>query len=60
MFSEDKRVYGLAVDPEKDILYITDSDGGKIVVTSLDGSEERTLINCTDRPLGLVVDLIKR
>ena len=60
MFSADKWVYGLAVDPKKDTLYITDYGGEKIVVTSLDGSEERTLIHCTGKPVGLVVDRIKR
>ena len=60
MVSADKWVYGLAVDPEKDKLYITDYGSKKIVVTSLDGSGERTLLNCTDLPRGLVVDRIKR
>ena len=53
-------VEGLAVDPAKDKLYITDYYARKIVVTSLDGSEERTLLNCTSSPEVLVVDLIKR
>ena len=60
MFSADKWVYGLAVDPNNDTLYITDYGGKKIVVTTLDGSEERTLIRCTSEPVGLVVDRIKR
>ena len=52
--SADKWVYGLAVDPEKDKLYITDYGSKKIVVTSLDGSGERTLLNCTGLPESLV------
>ena len=60
MLSADEWVYGLAVDLETDTVYITDYGGRKIVVTSLDGSEERTLIKCTYQPLGIVVDLIKR
>ena len=60
MFSADRFVFGLAVDPENDTLYITDYGREKIVATRLDGSEERTLINCTGSPEGLVVDRIKR
>ena len=60
VLSADQWVYGLAVDPEKDTLYITDYEVGKIVATSLDGSENRTLINCTGKPEALVVDRIKR
>ncbi|KAK2138682.1 hypothetical protein NP493_7311g00000, partial [Ridgeia piscesae] len=40
---------GLGVNPEEDKLYISDY-GRKIVVTSLDGSGGRTLINCTTYP----------
>ena len=53
-------VFGLGVNPEEDKLYISDYFGRKIVVTSLDGSEGRTLINCTGYPTGLVLDLCKR
>ena len=60
MFSADSWVYGLAFDPEKDKLYITDSAAKKIVVACLDGSEKRTLFKCLEQPSGLVVDLIKR
>jgi len=49
-------VLGLAVIPEEDKLYISDSPGKRIVVTRLDGSGERTFINCTSFPRGLVVD----
>ena len=60
MVSADEYVYGLAVNPEEDKLYISDFRGKKIVVTSLDGSGGRTLINCTGNPTGLVLDLCKR
>ena len=53
-------VHGLGVNPEEDKLYISDSGGRKIVVTSLDGGGGRTLINCTGKPQGLVLDLSKR
>ena len=53
-------VYGLGVNPEEDKLYISDSEGRKIVVASLDGSGGRTLITCTGKPRGLVLDLSKR
>ena len=53
-------VLGLAVNPEEDKLYISDNEGKKIVVTSLDGGGERTIINCTDKLGSLVLDLSKR
>ncbi|KAK2153091.1 hypothetical protein NP493_2355g00000, partial [Ridgeia piscesae] len=53
------RVFGLGVNPEEDKLYISDCIGRKIVVTSLDGSGGRTLITCTGKPQGLVLDLSK-
>ena len=53
-------VAGLAVNPEEDKLYISDFHGREIVVNRLDGSEGRTLINCTSNPVGLVLDLSKR
>ena len=53
-------MFGLAVNPEEDKLYISDYRGRKIVVTSLDGSGGRTLINCSSHPEGLALDLNKR
>jgi hypothetical protein len=58
--SADGAVYGLGVNPEEDKLYISDFYGRRIVVTSLDGSGERTLITCTGKPTCLVLDLSKR
>ena len=60
MVSAVGHVYGLGVNPEEDKLYISDCIGRKIVVTSLDGSGGRTLITCTGKPQGLVLDLSKR
>ena len=53
-------MYGLGINPEEDKLYISNFNARKIVVTKLDGSGGRTLIHCTDRPFGLVLDLNKR
>ena len=50
----------LAVNPEEDKLYISEVSVRKIVVTSLDGSGVRTLINCSSKPYGLAVDLKRR
>ncbi|KAK2168267.1 hypothetical protein NP493_1236g00014 [Ridgeia piscesae] len=60
IYVSDEYVYGLAVNPEEDKLYISDFRGKKIVVTSLDGNGGRTLITCTGNPTGLVLDLCKR
>ena len=60
LLSVDGRVYGLAVNPEDDQLYISDFNGKKIHVTSLDGNGGRTLVNCTGAPQGLAVDLNRR
>ena len=60
MVSADGYVVGLGVNPEEDKLYISDYESKKIVVTSLDGSGGRTLINCTTYPLNLVLDLRKK
>ena len=49
-------VLGLAVIPEEDKLYISDTPGKKIVVTRLDGSGEITLFNCKGFPRCLIVD----
>ena len=54
-------VYGLAVNPEEDKLYISDYGDKKIVVTSLNGNGEKTLINMSaNTPRGLTVDLNRR
>ena len=53
-------VYGLAVNPEEDQLYISEYNEGKIVVTDLGGNLRKTLINCTDSPKGVTVDLNTR
>lgn len=52
--------YGLAVHPEKEELYISMYIGQKIVMTSLDGNGETTLINSTGKPQGVAVDIHKR
>ena len=59
---DDGYVWGLAINPEENQLYISDRYGKTIVVTSLNGSGGRTLINCTDigTPRGLAVDLNRR
>ena len=54
------RALGLAVNPEEDQLYISLISENMIVVTSLDGSTRRTIINCTGAPQCLTVDLNKR
>jgi hypothetical protein len=56
----DEDVFGLAVNPGEDKLYISYYNGRRIVVTSLDGSGERTLITCAGKPTCLVLDLSKR
>ena len=56
MLSADGYVFGLAVIPEEDKLYISDTIGKKIVVTRLDGSREITFINIKNVVQGLVVD----
>ena len=60
MLSVDGKVYGLAVNPEEDQLYISDVNDKTIHVTSLDGDGDRTLISCTSIPHGLAVDLNRR
>ena len=60
MLSVDGFAWGHAVNPEENQLYIADFVDKKIVVTSLDGSGGRTLINCTGIPKGLAVDLNRR
>ena len=63
VLSVDDRVYGLAVNPEEDKLYISDYGDRKIVVTRLNGSGNETLIDgksFTGKPHGLAVDLNRR
>ena len=60
MVSADGYILGLAVNPEEDKLYISDHNGKKIVVTSLDGSGGRIFIKNTGQPHGFALDLSKR
>jgi len=53
-------VYGLAVDPNEEKVYISDYGNQKIVVTNLDGSESTTLKSPRGGPQSLVVDFNKR
>ena len=53
-------IYGLAVDPKEEKLYIADYATHKIVVTNLDGSEDKTLKTSTGGPLSLVVNFNAR
>ena len=63
MLSVDQYVFGLAVNPQEDKLYISDQGNRKIVVTRLNGSGNKTLIDgnsYTGKPRGLAVDLNRR
>ena len=63
MLSVDQYVFGLAVNPEEDKLYISDYDNNKIVVTRLNESGNKTLIDgksYTGKPQGLAVDFNRR
>ena len=50
----------LGVDPEKGKLYVSTYNGKTIDESNLDGSERRTLINCSNSPRGIAVDLNNR
>ena len=60
VLSVEGDVRGLVISPEEDKLYIAHFPDKKIDVTSLNGSGERTLINCTSYAVGLTVDLNMR
>ena len=60
MLSVDGLVLGLAVNPGEDQLYMSDAYDKKIVVTSLNGSGRRPLIDRPDKPFDLTVDLNRR
>ena len=60
MLFVDSRIYGLAVNPNEDQLYISDKWNRKIVVTDLVGNGRKTIIEFPGYPEALTVDLKRR
>ena len=58
MFIDKTEIYGIAVDPEKGLLYFTNYGHG-VEVVNLDNKLKHTFIR-DNHPIGIVLDLINR